>query len=227
MSALRTTGVAPILVRSTAGLPFAFSSRRIISPIIADSLESFEETTTAACSAGRHGERQRRRHAQRLQNFATRHPCDRSAAHDRASAAPCRLLPCTSSPRIAMCRPALRFYDAEAIIRTECQRVSSGAIRAGDCFRGSQRPARLRAPGRRRHRSRYRVVIVGGGGHGLATPSNLATDTALPTWPVLEKGPIGLGNVGAQHHHHPLQLLPPDNIVHEYSLKLWGRSRAS
>ena len=39
-------------MRSTVWMPSAFSIRRIIWPIIADSLESFEETTTAACSWG-------------------------------------------------------------------------------------------------------------------------------------------------------------------------------
>jgi len=37
-------------VRSTVGTPRALSSNRIICPSIADSLESFEETTTAASS---------------------------------------------------------------------------------------------------------------------------------------------------------------------------------
>src|SRR5258706_8743544 len=49
ISALRTTGVAPSAVRSTVWMPAALSNSRIICPIITDSLESFEETTTAAC----------------------------------------------------------------------------------------------------------------------------------------------------------------------------------
>ena len=39
-------------MRSTVAMPSAFSSSRIIWPIIADSLESFEDTTTAACDCG-------------------------------------------------------------------------------------------------------------------------------------------------------------------------------
>src|ERR1700733_7751197 len=50
--ALRTTGVAPSVMRSIVAIPSAFSSRRIMWPIMADSLESFEDTTTAACNCG-------------------------------------------------------------------------------------------------------------------------------------------------------------------------------
>src|SRR5882724_8858275 len=51
ISALRTTGVAPSAVRSSVLIPDALSNRRIICPIITDSLESLEETTTVACDA--------------------------------------------------------------------------------------------------------------------------------------------------------------------------------
>src|SRR6266436_8474022 len=53
VSALRTTGVAPSAVRSTVWIPAALSSSRIICPIITDSLDSFEDTTTAACAEPR------------------------------------------------------------------------------------------------------------------------------------------------------------------------------
>ena len=55
-------------------------------------------------------------------------------------------------------------------------------------------------------KAEYDVVIVGGGGHGLATAYYLAKEHGITNVAVLEKGYIGSGNVGPQHHHHPLQL---------------------
>ncbi len=45
-------------------------------------------------------------------------------------------------------------------------------------------------------RGRYDVVIIGGGGHGLATAYYLAKEHGIRDVAVLEKGPIGLGNTG-------------------------------
>ncbi len=42
----------------------------------------------------------------------------------------------------------------------------------------------------------YDVIIVGGGGHGLATAYYLAKEHGITRVAVLEKGPIGLGNTG-------------------------------
>ena len=42
----------------------------------------------------------------------------------------------------------------------------------------------------------YDVVIVGGGGHGLATAHYLAKDHGITNVAVLEKNLIGSGNVG-------------------------------
>ena len=53
---------------------------------------------------------------------------------------------------------------------------------------------------------RYDVVIIGGGGHGLATAYYLATDYGITNVAVLEKGWIGSRQCRPQHHHHPLQL---------------------
>jgi methylglutamate dehydrogenase subunit A len=71
-------------------------------------------------------------------------------------------------------------------------------------------------------RPRYRVVIVGGGGHGLATAFYLATGHGIRDVAVLEKGPIGLGNVGRNTTIIRSNYFHPDNIrFYEFSLKLW------
>ena len=68
----------------------------------------------------------------------------------------------------------------------------------------------------------YRVVIVGGGGHGLATAYYLATEFGIRDVAVLERGPIGLGNVGRNTTIIRSNYFLPDNIrFYEFSLKLW------
>ncbi|WP_435103089.1 sarcosine oxidase subunit beta family protein [Arhodomonas sp. AD133] len=65
---------------------------------------------------------------------------------------------------------------------------------AGHALRGHRhwRPAwRTAAPKRR-----YRVIIVGGGGHGLATAFYLAKEHGITDVAVLERGWIGGGNTG-------------------------------
>jgi heterotetrameric sarcosine oxidase beta subunit len=68
----------------------------------------------------------------------------------------------------------------------------------------------------------YRVVIVGGGGHGLATAYYLAARYGIRDVALLEKGPIGLGNVGRNTTIIRSNYFHPDNIrFYEYSLQLW------
>jgi len=71
-------------------------------------------------------------------------------------------------------------------------------------------------------RSRYAVVIVGGGGHGLATAFYLASEFGITDVAVLERGPIGLGNVGRNTTIIRSNYFLPENIrFYELSLKLW------
>src|SRR6202167_5545087 len=68
----------------------------------------------------------------------------------------------------------------------------------------------------------YRVVIVGGGGHGLATAYYLAAEFGITDVAVLERGPIGLGNVGRDTTIVRSNYFHPDNVrFYDYSLKLW------
>src|SRR5258705_7571688 len=72
-------------------------------------------------------------------------------------------------------------------------------------------------------REAYDVVIVGGGGHGLATAYYLAKVHGITNVAVLEKGWLGSGNIGRNTTIIPSNYLLLRNIpFYEWSLKLWG-----
>ena len=71
-------------------------------------------------------------------------------------------------------------------------------------------------------RPRYRVVLVGAGGHGLATAYYLATRYGISDVAVLERGPLGLGNVARNTTIIRSNYVQPANVrFYEFSLKLW------
>ncbi|MCO5069717.1 MAG: sarcosine oxidase subunit beta family protein [Rhizobiaceae bacterium] len=68
----------------------------------------------------------------------------------------------------------------------------------------------------------YDVIVVGGGGHGLATAYYLAKEFGITNVAVLEKGYLGSGNVGRNTVTIRSNYLLPDNIrFYEHSMKLW------
>jgi sarcosine oxidase, subunit beta len=71
-------------------------------------------------------------------------------------------------------------------------------------------------------RAHYRVVIIGGGGHGLATAYYLAKEHGVSDVAVLERGPIGLGNTGRNTTIIRSNYLWDESArIYEHSLKLW------
>ena len=68
----------------------------------------------------------------------------------------------------------------------------------------------------------YDIVIIGGGGHGLATAYYLAREHGLKNIAVLEKGYLGGGNVGRNTTIVRANYAMPGNSeFYSHSLKLW------
>ena len=68
----------------------------------------------------------------------------------------------------------------------------------------------------------YDVVIIGGGGHGLATAWYLARNHGITNVAVVERGYLGGGNVGRNTTIiRSNYLLPGNEPFYEHSLKLW------
>ncbi len=71
-------------------------------------------------------------------------------------------------------------------------------------------------------KAEYDIVIIGGGGHGLATAFYLAKEHGLTNIAVLEKGYLGGGNVGRNTTIvRANYMLPGNSEFYSHSLKLW------
>ncbi len=83
--------------------------------------------------------------------------------------------------------------------------------------RGWQRAWRAAEP-----KPQYDVVIIGGGGHGLATAYYLAKEHGLHSVAVVERGWVGGGNVGRNTTIVRSNYLLPQNAqFYEKGMKLW------
>ena len=96
-------------------------------------------------------------------------------------------------------------------------------LRGARNYHQSWRPA-WRNPAPRR---RYAVVIIGGGGHGLATAYYLAKECGITDVAVLERGWLGGGNTGRNTTIVRSNYLMDESAgIYEHAMKLWeGLSR--
>jgi sarcosine oxidase subunit beta len=68
----------------------------------------------------------------------------------------------------------------------------------------------------------YDIIVVGAGGHGLATAYYLAKKYGQKNIGVLEKGWLGSGNIGRNTTIvRSNYMLPENNPFYEHSMKLW------
>ena len=73
-------------------------------------------------------------------------------------------------------------------------------------------------------KAEYDAIIIGGGGHGLATAYYLAKNHGMTNIAVLEKGYLGSGNIGRNTTIvRANYFLPGNSEFYSHSLKLWEK----
>ena len=116
--------------------------------------------------------------------------------------------------RLAMLRPALRQPDP-----CLSDRYSAFALARHALSPDKPWPRAWRSP---EPKSSYDVIIVGGGGHGLATAYYLAANHGITNVAVIERSYIGSGNVGRNTTLIRSNYMIDGNTeFFEHSLKLW------
>src|SRR5262245_41218369 len=120
----------------------------------------------------------------------------------------------TSTPASSRIGSGGRRWIAERNVRYSIISILHQALRGNTGWTPVWRDAELKPA--------YDVVIVGGGGHGLATAYYLAKEHGVTNVAVVEKGWLGSGNVGRNTTIVRSNYLLPGNIpFYEWSLKLW------
>ena len=72
-------------------------------------------------------------------------------------------------------------------------------------------------------KKKYDVIIVGAGGHGLATAYYLGKNYGITNVAIIEKGWLGGGNTGRNTTIiRANYLLPGNNPFYQLSIDLWG-----
>jgi heterotetrameric sarcosine oxidase beta subunit len=111
-------------------------------------------------------------------------------------------------------RAGLRENVRAAVMRYSGFRVLAQGLRGN---KGWQPVWRTPAP-----KPQYDAVIIGGGGHGLATAYYLAKTYGVRNIAVLEKGYLGSGNIGRNTTIvRANYMLPGNSEFYSLSLKLW------
>ena len=170
--------------------------------------------------------------ARRGHDLHPRHARDALRARDRRRGALHRR---RHDRRIGAARRSSSIIRARNARARSCRRSCSASRRVkrysifsllGNALAGRDDwPLAWRSPAPKKH---YDAVIIGGGGHGLATAYYLAKEHGIRNVAVLEKGWLGGGNTGrnttiVRSNYH----LDANAHFYEYSLKLWeGLSQA-
>jgi heterotetrameric sarcosine oxidase beta subunit len=103
--------------------------------------------------------------------------------------------------------------------RTAMTRYSIFSLARNALSRHENWPQAWRSPA---PKPAYDVVIIGGGGHGLATAYYLAKNHGITNVAVLEKGWLGGGNTGRNTTIVRSNYAQPGNtLFYEHSMKLW------
>src|SRR5438046_3496421 len=140
-----------------------------------------------------------------------------------ASSCTARRRTCWTAPRTPGCRPSCAASGAEGC-RTAMKRYSIVSLLRNALSYHENWTEAWRSPD---PKPSYDVVIIGGGGHGLASAYYLAKEHGITNVAVLEKAWLGGGNTGRNTTNvRSNYILAQNSHFYEFSLKLWEKLSA-